>query len=49
MLLLAGKSAEELGEAYGLPKANLKLPERVYQWKQARRCWEKGVIGNRET
>jgi len=44
--LLAGKSAEGLGEAFGLPKANLKLPERVYQWKQARRRWEKGVIGN---
>ena len=46
MLLLADKSAEGLGEAFGLPKANLKLPERVYQWKQARRRWEKGVIGN---
>src|SRR2546428_1378832 len=39
--LLAGNSAEKLGEAFGLPKANLKLPERVQQWKQARRQLEK--------
>jgi len=44
--LLAGKSAERLGEAFGLPKANLKLPERVYQWKQAKRRMEKGVLGD---
>jgi beta-aspartyl-peptidase (threonine type) len=44
--LLAGKSAEKLGEAFGLPKANLKIPERVYQWKQAKRRLEKGVFGN---
>src|SRR5437660_7630091 len=44
--LLAGKSAETLGEAFGLPKANLKLPERVYQWKQAKRRLEKGVLGD---
>ena len=43
--LLAGKSAERLGEAFGLPKANLKLPERVYQWKQAKRDLAKGVLG----
>ena len=44
--LLAGKSAEGLGEAFGLPRANLKLPERVYQWEQARRGLAKGVLGN---
>ena len=44
--LLAGIGAERLGEAFGLPKANLKLPERVSQWKQARRELEKGTIGD---
>ncbi len=44
--LLAGKSAERLGEAFGLPKANLRLPERVYQWKQAKRRLAKGFHGN---
>ena len=44
--LLAGKSAERLGEAFGLPKANLKLPERVCQWKQAKRGLEKGILGD---
>ena len=44
--LLAGKSAERLGEAFGLPKANLKLPERAYQWKQAKRRLAKGVLDN---
>jgi beta-aspartyl-peptidase (threonine type) len=44
--LLAGRSAERLGEAFGLPKANLKLPERVYQWKLTRRRLEKGVLGD---
>ena len=44
--LLAGKSVERLGEAFGLPKANLKLPERVYQWKQAKRRLENGVLGD---
>ena len=44
--LLAGKSADRLGEAFGLPEANLKLHERVYQWKQAKRRLEKGVLGN---
>ncbi len=44
--LLAGKSAERLGEAFGLPKANLRFAERVYQWKQAKRGLEKGVLGN---
>jgi len=44
--LLAGISAERLGEAFRLPKANLKLPERVSQWKQARRELEKGTIGD---
>ena len=44
--LLAGKSAERLGDAFGLPRANLKLPERVYQWEQARRGLAKGVLGN---
>jgi beta-aspartyl-peptidase (threonine type) len=45
-VLLAGNSAEMLAEAFGLPKANLKLPERVRQWKQARRQLEKGTLGN---
>jgi beta-aspartyl-peptidase (threonine type) len=44
--LLAGEGAERLGEAFGLPKANLKLPERVYQWKEAKRRLEKGVLGD---
>jgi beta-aspartyl-peptidase (threonine type) len=44
--LLAGNSAEKLGEAFGLPKANLKLPERVQQWKQARRQLEKAGPGD---
>jgi len=34
--LLVGKTAERLGEAYGLPVANLRTPERVRQWKQAK-------------
>jgi L-asparaginase / beta-aspartyl-peptidase len=42
--LLAGNSAEKLGEAFGLPSANLKLRERVHQWRQARRRLEKGVL-----
>ncbi|OLD35800.1 MAG: hypothetical protein AUI50_00670 [Crenarchaeota archaeon 13_1_40CM_2_52_14] len=45
-VLLAGKSAERLGEAFGLPKVNLRLPERVYQWKQAKRRLAKGFHGN---
>jgi beta-aspartyl-peptidase (threonine type) len=44
--LLAGIGAERLGEAFGLPKANLKPPERVSQWKQARRELEKGTFGD---
>jgi beta-aspartyl-peptidase (threonine type) len=44
--LLAGKTAERLGEAYGLPMANLRIPERIRQWKQARRELEKrGISG----
>jgi beta-aspartyl-peptidase (threonine type) len=43
--LLAGNSAEKLGETFGLPKASLKLPERVRQWKQARRQLQRGVPG----
>ncbi len=42
--LLAGNTVERLGEAYGLPKANLRIPERVRQWKQARRELENGSI-----
>jgi beta-aspartyl-peptidase (threonine type) len=42
--LLAGKTAERLGEAYGLPMANLRIPERIRQWKQARRELEKRSI-----
>jgi L-asparaginase / beta-aspartyl-peptidase len=44
--LLAGSSAERLGEAFGLPKSNLKLPERVRQWRQARRQLEKGALND---
>src|SRR5947208_15164823 len=44
--LLAGKSAEGLGEAFGLPRANLKLSERAYQWKQAKRRMKNGLLGN---
>lgn len=44
--LLAGKSAERLGYMFGLPKANLKIPERVRQWKQARREMEDGTLGH---
>ena len=36
-VMLAGKSAEKLAEAFGLPKANLKSRDRVYQWTQATR------------
>ncbi len=42
--LLAGKTAERLGEVYGLPVANLRIPERVRQWKQGKRELEKGGI-----
>jgi L-asparaginase / beta-aspartyl-peptidase len=44
--LLAGTNAERLGQIFGLPKANLKIPERVRQWKQARRRLERGTLGN---
>jgi L-asparaginase / beta-aspartyl-peptidase len=43
-VLLIGRTAERLGEAYGLPTANLRLPERVRQWKLAKRGLEKGSI-----
>jgi L-asparaginase / beta-aspartyl-peptidase len=42
--LLAGFSAERLGEAFGLPKANLRLPERVVEWKRAKRELEQGKL-----
>jgi beta-aspartyl-peptidase (threonine type) len=42
--LLAGETAERLGEAYGLPVANLRIPERVRQWKQAKQELEKRSI-----
>jgi len=42
--LLAGKTAERLGEAYGLPTANLRIPERIRQWKQAKHELEKRSI-----
>jgi L-asparaginase / beta-aspartyl-peptidase len=42
--LLAGGNAERLGEAFGLPKTKLKLPERVRQWKQARQQLERGTL-----
>ncbi len=42
--LLAGKTAERLGEAYGLPVANLRVPERVLQWKQAKHDLEKRSV-----
>jgi beta-aspartyl-peptidase (threonine type) len=44
--LLAGIGAERLGEAFGLPEANLKIPERVYQWKQAKQRFGKGELGD---
>jgi L-asparaginase / beta-aspartyl-peptidase len=44
--LLAGKSAERFGEAYGLPVANLRIPERVRQWKQAKHELEKRGISD---
>lgn len=43
--LIAGSNAERLGETFGLPKANLRLPERVSQWRQARRSLGKGILG----
>ena len=42
--LLAGKTAERLAEAYSLPKANLRVPERVRQWKQSKHELEKRSI-----
>ncbi len=44
--LIAGSNAEKLGEAFGLPKGDLKHPERVRQWKQARRELERGALGD---
>ena len=44
--LLAGKTAERLGEAYGLPVANLRIPERVRQWKKAKHELEKRRISD---
>ena len=44
--LLAGKTAERLGEAYGLPVANLRTPERVRQWRQERHELEKRNVGH---
>jgi beta-aspartyl-peptidase (threonine type) len=35
--LIAGDSAERLAGVFGLPRANLRTPERVRMWKQARR------------
>jgi beta-aspartyl-peptidase (threonine type) len=42
--LLAGIGAERLGEASGLPKDNLKIPERVYEWKQVKQPFGKGDL-----
>ena len=44
--LLVGKTAEGLGEAYGLPAANLRIPERVRQWKQAKHEFERKNISD---
>jgi len=41
--LLAGNGAERLAEAFGLPKANLRLPERARHWKRSKRQLEKGL------
>jgi L-asparaginase / beta-aspartyl-peptidase len=41
--LLAGKNAERLGEAYGLPVANLRIPERVRQWSGQNTSWKSGI------
>jgi beta-aspartyl-peptidase (threonine type) len=45
-VLLAGETAERLGEAYGLPVANLRIPERIRQWKQAKHELEKRSISD---
>jgi L-asparaginase / beta-aspartyl-peptidase len=43
--LLAGKNAEKLAEVFDLPKADLKDPARVRQWKQATRRLGKHDLG----
>ena len=43
--LLAGKNAGRLAETFNLPKANLRDPARVRQWKQATRRLGKGSLG----
>jgi L-asparaginase / beta-aspartyl-peptidase len=42
--LLAGNGAEKPAEMFGLAKANLKTPERVSQWKKARRDMKRGTL-----
>jgi len=42
--LLAGSSAERLSAVFGLDRGNLRTPERVRQWKQARRYFRNRVI-----
>ena len=44
--MLAGNNAERLAAAFGLPRTNLRVPERVSQWKQARRELESGTLGH---
>src|SRR5207245_10043206 len=44
--MLAGNNAESLAAAFGLPRTNLRVPERVSQWKQARRQLESGTLGH---
>jgi L-asparaginase / beta-aspartyl-peptidase len=43
--LMAGKNAEKLAEIFNLPKANLKDPARVRQWKNATRRLGKHDLG----
>jgi L-asparaginase / beta-aspartyl-peptidase len=42
--LLAGNGAEKLAEMFGVARANLKTPERVSQWKKAKREMKKGSL-----
>ena len=44
-VLLAGKNAERLAGVFKLPRANLKDPARVRQWKKATRKLGKPVLG----
>jgi L-asparaginase / beta-aspartyl-peptidase len=45
-VLLAGNGVERLGDAFRLPRANLKTSERAIQWKQAKQRFEGGDFGD---